>query len=234
MFLFPFLIEPFQKYHLKTNICHLSYRWGGIRKMFYSEKPKDLLWSIGSSYWFFNLGVHVGVMEKQIMAKNGHFWPFVTIFGNGRPSALFELNTGWTRLSIGGTSWTLLEPTEMVPGSGWSQGAPKTAISGHIWQYLTIGGTGCPIWVEHRLNKVEHCFAHLRELVGSLWNHWIRSCVVPEAPQTPKIVHYRGYLAIFGPLWLYHSMLTQWRPSRSAVPKKIPGGVVFFRKQCKI
>ena len=26
MFLFPFLIEPFQKYHLKTNICHLSYR----------------------------------------------------------------------------------------------------------------------------------------------------------------------------------------------------------------
>ena len=26
MALFPFLIEPFQKYHLKTNICHLSYR----------------------------------------------------------------------------------------------------------------------------------------------------------------------------------------------------------------
>ena len=26
MVLFPFLIEPFQKYHLKTNICHLSYR----------------------------------------------------------------------------------------------------------------------------------------------------------------------------------------------------------------
>ena len=27
MVLFPVLIEPFQKYHLKTNICHLSYRW---------------------------------------------------------------------------------------------------------------------------------------------------------------------------------------------------------------
>ena len=26
MVLFPFLIEPFQKYHLKTNICHLSYQ----------------------------------------------------------------------------------------------------------------------------------------------------------------------------------------------------------------
>ena len=31
MFLFPFLIEPFQKYHLKTNICHLSYRCSAVK-----------------------------------------------------------------------------------------------------------------------------------------------------------------------------------------------------------
>ena len=42
---------------------------GGAEKIFFSEKPKDLLWSIGSSYWTFNLGVNVGVMGKQIMAK---------------------------------------------------------------------------------------------------------------------------------------------------------------------
>ena len=49
--------------------------------------------------------------------------------------------------------------------------APKTAISGQIWQNLATDGPSCPIWVEHWMNKVEHCFPHLRELVGPLWTH---------------------------------------------------------------
>ena len=32
---------------------------GGVRKMFFSEKTKGLFWSIGSSYWMFNLEVHI-------------------------------------------------------------------------------------------------------------------------------------------------------------------------------
>ena len=37
----------------------------------------------------------------------------------------------------------------------------KTAIFGHIWEYLAIDGPSCPIWVEHRLNRVEHCISHM-------------------------------------------------------------------------
>ena len=32
---------------------------GGVRKMFFSETTKGLFWSIGSSYWMFNLEVHI-------------------------------------------------------------------------------------------------------------------------------------------------------------------------------
>ena len=28
---------------------------------------------------------------------------------------------------------------------------------GHFRQYLAISGLSCPIWVEHRLSKVEYC-----------------------------------------------------------------------------
>ena len=168
---------------------------GGIRKMFYSEKPKDLLWSIGSSYWLFNLGVHVGVMEKQIMAKNGPFWPFVTIFSNRRSSALFELNTDWTRLNIVSHLWGVqLDPFGTMENGPWgSQGASKTAISGHMWKYLAIGGPRCPICVEHLLNKVEHCILQMKGPVAPLWTHqkWFRR--VSGGPQNG---HFWPYLAI--------------------------------------
>ena len=52
---------------------------GGVRKMFFSEKTKGLFWSIGSSYWMFNLEVHVSVTGNKIMAKKQ---PFLAIFGN--------------------------------------------------------------------------------------------------------------------------------------------------------
>ena len=47
----------------------------------------------------------------------------------------------------------------------------KTAIFGHIWQYLAIDGPSCPIWVEHRLNRVEHCISHMGGPVRPLWTH---------------------------------------------------------------
>ena len=47
----------------------------------------------------------------------------------------------------------------------------KTAIFGHIWQYLAIDGPSCPIWVEHRLNRVEHCISHMGGPVPPLWTH---------------------------------------------------------------
>ena len=52
---------------------------GGVRKMFFSEKTKGLFWSIGSSYWMFNLEVHVSVTGNKIMAKKQ---PFLAIFCN--------------------------------------------------------------------------------------------------------------------------------------------------------
>ena len=51
----------------------------GVRKIFFSEKTKGLFWSIGSSYWMFNLEVHVSVTGNKIMAKKQ---PFLAIFGN--------------------------------------------------------------------------------------------------------------------------------------------------------
>ena len=45
MFLFPFLIEPFQKYHLKTNICHLSYRWRP------KQLPEIIRYALRSLWW---------------------------------------------------------------------------------------------------------------------------------------------------------------------------------------
>ena len=38
---------------------HSVLKGGGVRKMFFSETTKGLFWSIGSSYWMFNLGVHI-------------------------------------------------------------------------------------------------------------------------------------------------------------------------------
>ena len=46
-------------------------------------------------------------------------------------------------------------------GDGEQNYGQKTANFGHIWQYLAIDGPSCPIWVEHRLNRVEHCISHM-------------------------------------------------------------------------
>ena len=46
MFLFPFLIELFQKYHLKTNICHLSYRcYHSYSSGYFMNIPQELRFS---------------------------------------------------------------------------------------------------------------------------------------------------------------------------------------------
>ena len=55
---------------------------GGVRKMFFSETTKGLFWSIGSSYWMFNLEVRSWVTGNKIMAKKR---PILAIFGNMRP-----------------------------------------------------------------------------------------------------------------------------------------------------
>ena len=61
-------------------LCHAQcVKGGGVRKMFFSEKTKGLFWSIWSSYWMFNLGVHVWVTVNKIMAKKR---PFLAIFSN--------------------------------------------------------------------------------------------------------------------------------------------------------
>ena len=52
-------------------------------------------------------------------------------------------------------------------------------------QYLAIGSPSCSIWVEHRLNKVEHCIS-----LGPLWTHQKWSQGSQEAPK-------RSFLAIF-------------------------------------
>ena len=42
-----------------SQTLHSVLKGGGVRKMFFSETTKGLFWSIGSSYWMFNLGVHI-------------------------------------------------------------------------------------------------------------------------------------------------------------------------------
>ena len=199
MVLVPFLIEPFQKYHLKTNICHLSYRWGGIRKMFYSEKPKDLLWSIGSSYWFFNLGVHVGVMEKQIMAKNGHFWPFVTIFGNRRSSALFELNTDWTRLNIVSHLWGLqLDPFGTMENGAWGS---RGLQNGHFLPYVEIFGYRRSPLPYLRWTPVERGWTLYLTSGGTSSTPFDPSKMISGVSVSHQIGHFWPYLVIFGHRW---------------------------------
>ena len=147
---------------------------GGVRKMFFSEKTKGLFWSIGSSYWMFNLEVHVSVMGNKIMAKKQ---PFLAIFGNVWPktglAALFWLNTGWTGLNIVSHIWRdQFNPfwTHQKWSLG-SQGAPKI---GHFWPYLAIFSyrqPNCPIWVEHQLNRVEHFISHMEGPVRPFWTY---------------------------------------------------------------
>ena len=85
----------------------------------------------------------------------------------------------------------------------------KTAIFGHIWEYLAIDGPSCPIWVEHRLNRVEHCISHMEGPVQPLWTHQKWSLGSQGAP---KIGHFWPYLAIFGyrqpncPIWVEHQL----------------------------
>ena len=43
--------------------------------------------------------------------------------------------------------------------------------NGHFWPYLAIDGPSCPIWVEHRLNRVEHCISHMEGPVWPLWTY---------------------------------------------------------------
>ena len=80
MFLFPFLIEPFQKYHLKTNICHLSYRWSLIFFWVFHEHTIGASILISKNYswmasiwnrerdgrWFGGVSWHLGYRVTRI------------------------------------------------------------------------------------------------------------------------------------------------------------------------
>ena len=83
MFLFPFLIEPFQKYHLKTNICHLSYRWvkldhfeidpPGIRcfdwmgKYFTEESKLGIINAMVQNNWSFTSDLTEAVEDRKVL-----------------------------------------------------------------------------------------------------------------------------------------------------------------------
>ena len=90
--------------------------------------------------------------------------------------------------------------------------SPKRFFTQKIFtpkKYLAIDGPSCPIWVEHRLNRVEHCISHMEGPVQPLWTHqkWSLGC-----QGAPKIGHFWPYLAIFGyrqpicPIWVEHQL----------------------------
>ena len=88
------------------------------------------------------------------------------------------------------------DPFGPIKNGPWDlRGPPKTAIFGHIWQYLVIDGPSCPTWVEHRLNRVEQCISHMEGPVRLLWTHQKWSLGSQGAPQNG---HFWPYLAIFG------------------------------------
>ena len=87
MFLFPFLIEPFQKHHLKTNICHLSIRC-------------PLTASLTVKYPFFtpSLGKSVQLFDKSLQQlREIHVSIFTnsTIPFNISDERLRELSSWW-------------------------------------------------------------------------------------------------------------------------------------------
>ena len=65
---------------------HSVLKGRGVRKMFFSETTKGLFWSIGSSYWMFNLEVHIWVTGNKIMAKK---WLFLAKSGPNGLGGLF-------------------------------------------------------------------------------------------------------------------------------------------------
>ena len=100
------------------------------------------------------------------------------------------------------------DPFGPIENGPWGlRGPPKTAIFGHSWQYLAIDGRSCPIWVEHQLNRVEHCISHMEGPVQPLWTHQKGSLGSQGAPKTAIFGHIWQYLAIDGPscpIWVEH------------------------------
>ena len=75
----------------------------------------------------------------------------------------------------------------------------KMAIFGHIWQYLAIDGSSCPIWVKHRLtglNIVSHVWGDQLHPFGPIENGARGS---QGGPTTAIFNHIWQYLAIGGP-----------------------------------
>ena len=128
-----------------------------------------------------------GAHKKAIF---GHIWQYLAI---DSLTALFGLNTSWTGLNIVSHIWKgQFDPFGPIEnGPRGPRGPPKTAIFGHSWQYLAIDWRSCPIWVEHRLNRVEHCISPMEGPVRPLWTHRKWSQGSQEAPK-------RSFMAIFG------------------------------------
>ena len=119
--------------------------------------------------------------------------PFLAIFGHRQSQLLYlgwtSVEQGWTLyLTYGGTSWTPLDPSKMVPAV--SRGPQKVIF----WPYLAIGGPSCSIWVEHRFKRVEHCISHMEGPLGPLWTH-------RKWSQGSQGALKRSFLAIFVNIW---------------------------------
>ena len=86
---------------------------------------------------------------------------------------------------------------------------PQNVIFGYIWQYLTIGEHSCPIWVEHRLNRVDLTYG------GTICTPLDPSKMVPRVSGGPQKGHFWPYLLYLGILRAAPN-LVEW-----GIPEKI-------------
>ena len=120
-------------------------------------------------------------------------FPAQCVKGGGQKNVFFRENQRFVLVN-----WVKLldvQPWGPHLSDGEQNYGQKTAIFGHIWQYLAIDGPSCPIWVEHRLNRVEHFISHMVGPVRPLWTHRKWSLGSQGAP---KNGHFWLYLTLFG------------------------------------
>ena len=159
--------------HRLNRVEHcISHMEGPVQPLWTHQK-----WSLGS----------------QGAPKIGHFWPYLAIFGYRQPNCPIWVEHQLNRVEhcISHMEGPVRPLWTYQNGPRGPRGPPKTAIFGHSWQYLAIDWRSCPIWVEHRLNRVEHCISPMEGPVRPLWTHRKWSQGSQEAPK-------RSFMAIFG------------------------------------
>ena len=131
-------------------------------------------------------------------------WCLLNIEIFHRKYILEKKNTGWTGLNMVSHIWRdQFDPFGPIENGPRGLRRPQ---KGHLWPYLAI--------FRHRLSwlpqmgwtLVEQGWTLYLTSEGGRWTPLDPTKIVPEGPRgplKPPNDHFRGYLAIFGPIWVF-------------------------------